>query len=145
MSQHRPLDPRIVNISIDGNVFNRVLGTEIDSRIDRLERLEAVGAINFVIAGGIRDEVLNPATPERKQAVVRPKIFNLRPALNSSQIQDRRTVATVLQGNAKPETHAADASHLSEAAETGCGYFITHDQRALFKSGGNWRRLFRRA
>jgi predicted nucleic acid-binding protein len=28
---------------------------------------------------------------------------------------------------------AADASHLSGAAETGCAYFITHDKRMLAK------------
>jgi hypothetical protein len=32
-----------------------------------------------------------------------------------------------------PGAHVADASHLSEAAETGCGYFITHDNRILKK------------
>jgi hypothetical protein len=32
-----------------------------------------------------------------------------------------------------PDAHVADASHLSEAAETGCGYFITHDNRILKK------------
>ncbi len=35
--------------------------------------------------------------------------------------------------NAQPGTHADDASHLSEAAETGCSYFITHDGRILRK------------
>ena len=39
----------------------------------------------------------------------------------------------MLQGNARPDKHAADASHLSEAAETGCAYFITHDMRILDK------------
>jgi predicted nucleic acid-binding protein len=38
-----------------------------------------------------------------------------------------------MQGNADASTHAADASHLSEAIETGCGYFITHDNRILKK------------
>jgi len=41
----------------------------------------------------------------------------------------------ILQGNAKAKTHAADASHLSEAAETGCAYFITNDWRILKKRG----------
>jgi hypothetical protein len=38
-----------------------------------------------------------------------------------------------LKGNSKPGTHSADASHLSEAAETGCCYFITNDKRILKK------------
>jgi predicted nucleic acid-binding protein len=55
--------------------------------------------------------------------------------LIASQRDDRRRVAAVLQGNAQPGKHAADASHLSEAAETGCAYFITHDKRILAKRG----------
>lgn len=50
-----------------------------------------------------------------------------------SQHDERRRVAAVLQGNARPGKHAADASHLSEAAETGCAYFVTHDKRILDK------------
>jgi len=95
--------------------------------------LSGGGAINFVIAGGIRDEVLHPATPIEKKAVVIPQIYNLRPSRNSQQEAERRAVAAILQGNAKPETHAADASHLSEAAETGCAYFVTEDARILRK------------
>jgi predicted nucleic acid-binding protein len=38
-----------------------------------------------------------------------------------------------MQGNARPGAHRADASHLSEAAETGCSYFITYDRRILGK------------
>ena len=64
-----------------------------------------------------------------------PQIFNLRPALNSAQRADRARVLAILQGNARAGKHAADASHISEAAETGCGYFITHDQRILDKRG----------
>jgi hypothetical protein len=64
---------------------------------------------------------------------VLPKIFNLRPDLNSTQQAERRLIYAILQGNAKPNKHAADASHLSEAAETGCCYFITNDLRFLNK------------
>ncbi len=42
-------------------------------------------------------------------------------------------VRAILQGNAGPHRHQADASHLSEAAETGCAYFITNDRRILKK------------
>jgi hypothetical protein len=44
-------------------------------------------------------------------------------------------VLAILQGNARPGKHEVDALHLSEAAETGCGYFITHDKRMLDKRG----------
>jgi hypothetical protein len=45
----------------------------------------------------------------------------------------RRRVGTIMRGNAEPGKHAADASHLLEAAETGCCYFITEDARILKK------------
>ncbi len=60
-----------------------------------------------------------------------PQIFNLRPELISGQRAERRRVAEMLQGNTQPGTHAADTSHLSEASETGCSYFVTHDRRIL--------------
>lgn len=48
--------------------------------------------------------------------------------------QDLRfKVRVILQGNAAPGRHAADASHLCEAVESGCGYFITNDKRILRK------------
>ena len=62
-----------------------------------------------------------------------PQIFNLRPGLTSGQRVERRRVAEILRGNVQPGAHADDASHLSEAAETGCSYFITHDGRILRK------------
>jgi hypothetical protein len=110
----RPLDPRRSNVSIDGNVLNRGGSNEADRRIDRLLRLSNEGVINFVIGGGIRDEVLHPATPDEKKAVVVTQIFNLRPGRNSQQEADRRAVAAILQGNSKPETHTADASLKSD-------------------------------
>jgi hypothetical protein len=65
------------------------------------------------------------------QLAVLPQIFNLRPGLNRGQHDTRRRIGAVLQGNARPETHAADASHLAEAAETGWGFFIARDSRKI--------------
>ena len=62
-----------------------------------------------------------------------PRIFNLRPGLNTAEQEARRRVAIILQGSARPRKHARHASHVSEAAETGCGYFITEDARILRK------------
>ena len=78
--------------------------------------------------------IQHPRTPDDVRAAFAPQIFNLQPGLNSSQWDTRRRVQAILQGNAKPDKHKADASHLSEAAETGCAYFITHDKRILDKS-----------
>jgi hypothetical protein len=89
--------------------------------------------LHVVLAGGVRQEVQHPDTPARKKEAMLPQIFNLRPGLTSEQHVQRGHVARILQGNAQPSTHVADASHLSEASETGCSYFITHDRRVLRK------------
>ena len=81
----------------------------------------------------VRAEVQNPHTPTDVQDAVLPRIFNLQPGLNTSEQEARRRIALILQGSARYGKHAADASHLSEAAETGCAYFITEDARILGK------------
>jgi len=108
-------------------------GTTKDRFIERFCGLLSARVIRVVVAGGVRGEVQHQRTPEGVKAIVLPQIFNLRPGLTASQQADRRRVQTILRGNALPGKHIADASHLSEAAETGCGYFITHDRRILRK------------
>ena len=132
-TNRRPLDPRKCNIAIDANALDRD-GTNRDCLVDRFNKLSSEGQIRVVLAGGVRSEIQHPRTPDDVRAAFAPQIFNLQPGLNSSQWDTRRRVQAILQGNAKPDKHKADASHLSEAAETGCAYFITHDKRILDKS-----------
>jgi hypothetical protein len=127
-----PLDPRICNIALDANALD-FDGNPRDALVTRFRKLMDDRELNVVIAGGVRGEVQHPNTPAHVRADMLPQIFNLQAGLNTSQQSERQQVAVILQGNAKPGRHAADASHLSEAAETGCGYFITNDQRILDK------------
>lgn len=129
---HRPLDPRICNIGVDANALDRN-GSARDGLIDRFLKLRSAGDLTVVIAGGVRTEVQHPNTPGDVKDIILPQIFNLRPGLNPPQQAARRKVQAILQGNARPGAHAADASHLSEAAEVGCAYFITQDKRILNK------------
>ena len=133
-SNHRPLDPRKCNIAVDANALDRD-GTARDRLVDRFNELSSGRRIRAVVARGVRSEIQHPRTPDHVKAAVLPQIFNLRPGLNAPQEAARHSVQAILQGNAKPGRHAADASHLSEAAETGCAYFITHDKRILDKRG----------
>ena len=129
---HCPLDPRKQNIGHDANALDRD-GTDRDRLVARFHELLASRVFRLVVAGGVRDEVQHPHTPDHVKAAVLPQIFNLRIGLNSSQAMERQRVQAIIQGNARPGKHDADASHLSEAAETGCTYFITHDNRILGK------------
>jgi hypothetical protein len=131
MAQHQ-LNPRICNISLDANALDRD-GTARDALVDRMDALIATRELNIVMAGGVRAEVQHPNTPQHVQQTVLPQIFNLRAGLNSGQSAERARVANILRGNAAATKHAADASHLSEAAETGCAFFITEDKRILSK------------
>ena len=130
----RALDPRRSNIALDANAIDRD-GTVRDDLVDRFLSMRAAQVFNVVIAAGVRQEVMNIATPDGVKKEILPRFFNLQPELIPSQHNDRRRVREVLQGNAKPGKHAADASHLSEAAEVGCAFFITHDARILDKRG----------
>jgi predicted nucleic acid-binding protein len=126
------LDPRKTNVAIDANALDHK-GGERDALVDRFNAAVKSGTVTVVVAAGVRDELRHPRTPSDAKDAVLPQIYNLRPGLNAAQREVRRQVAIILQGNAKPGTHAADASHISEAAETGCAYFITEDKRMLGK------------
>ncbi|HXB80675.1 MAG TPA: type II toxin-antitoxin system VapC family toxin [Bradyrhizobium sp.] len=127
-----PLNPRRTNIGVDANALD-LDGSARDDLVRRFCAMSDAQELIVVVAAGVRNEVQNPKTPSNVQVAVLPQIFNLRPGLTSGQQEERRRLARILQGNADPSTHAADASHLSEAVETGCGYFITHDNRILKK------------
>jgi hypothetical protein len=131
MVRHQ-LDPRKCNIALDANALDRD-GTARDALVDRMTALIATRELNIVMAGGVRAEIQHPNTPLHVQQTVLPHVFNLRAGLNSGQSAERTRVANVLRGNAGAARHAADASHLSEAAETGCAFFVTEDKRILSK------------
>jgi hypothetical protein len=126
-----PLDPRICNIAIDANALDRD-GSGKDRLVDRFQALSDDDRFVVVVAGGVRDEVMNPRTPASVRKAVAEKVYNLRQEGGVDQ-ELRRKVRAILRGNAQPGQHDADASHLCEAAEAGCGYFITEDQRILCK------------
>jgi predicted nucleic acid-binding protein len=130
----RPLDPRRVNVTIDANALDKD-GAGRDALVDRLLALREADKIRFVIPAGVREEVQHPRTPQGVKDAVLPEIFTIPTGLNSQEQDFRRRVAAALQGNAAPGKHAADAYHLAEAAKYG-GYFITHDERVLKRSGG---------
>ena len=111
---HRPLDPRRVNVALDTNALNRD-GSPRDALVDRLIALIDGGEVNVVLGGLVRKEASDPRTPSVVRDAMMPRIFNLQPGLIDAQKERRRKVAAIMQGNAQPETHAADAQHLCEA------------------------------
>ncbi|MBI1649993.1 hypothetical protein [Hyphomicrobium sulfonivorans] len=132
MNTRHSIDPRNANIACDANALDYTGGVA-DLLVDRFRILLSEGRLRLVVAAGVRDEVQNPRTPTSIQEAIVPQIFNLRPRLTLSQQDSRFKVRVILQGNAAPGRHAADALHISEASEAGCAYFITNDKRILRK------------
>ena len=129
MASHQ-LDPRKCNIALDANALDRD-ATARDVLVDRISELIEMRTLSIVLAGGVRAEIGHSHTPERIKRELLPQIFNQRPSLTCDQKTQRQKVAGIIQGNSSGSKHAADASHLSEAEETGCVYFVTEDQRIL--------------
>lgn len=120
----RPLDPRKINTLFDANAFD-----QSSSEVDRLLALKANGKINLIAPSGVRTETQHPHTPAAVREIVSAQIFSLPVELNSSERQLLNQIRGILQGNASPLKHDADARHIFDAAKYGGGYFITHDQR----------------
>jgi hypothetical protein len=118
------------NIGLDANTLDRD-GTSRDALVSRFEKLIEIDEISVVLAGGVRDEINHVHTLQSVKAKMLPRIFNLRATLNSEQTRVRTQVRNILRGNALAGKHDADASHIAEAAETGCGFFVTEDARIL--------------
>lgn len=123
----RPLDPRIVNVVFDANTFNRDGGPE-DAAVDRLLELGRSRKITLIMPWSVRPEIEDPRTPAHVQKAALPQFFSYQVGQNTAEQALQRQVRAILQGNATPGRHDADAQHVVEAAKYG-GYFITHDRR----------------
>lgn len=132
---HRPLDPRKVNVLVDANAFNRD-GTDKDRLVDRVLKLIGDGEIIVVAPHGVRNEVQDSGSPTQVQQAFASQLFTISTDLIRQERHSRLEIEAGLQGNAKPGKHAADASHLFEAAKYG-GYFITHDERILKRAASS--------
>jgi predicted nucleic acid-binding protein len=128
------LDPRVSNIGLDSGSLDSH-GPVRSLLVNRFCELVRDGTFKVVIARGVRDEISHPNTPNKVKGLFFPRIYNRCPELIASQREQRLMVKEILRGNARSGTHDADASHLSEAAEIGCSYFVTYDNRVLDKRG----------
>ena len=124
---HRPLDPRIVNVTLDANAFDRQGGPE-DAQVDRLLELWNSEQIRLVVPASVRTETLNPRTPASIRDLILQQIHTLTVEQSPGERDLYLRVREILQGNATPGKHDSDARHVVEAAKYG-GYFITHDRR----------------
>jgi hypothetical protein len=117
-------------VAVDANALDRD-GTERDALVDRFWKGAEAGAFTLLVPGGVRAELLHPETPGALRDLALSRPAPLRAAPTHEQKLDRIRVRAILRGDAPSGKHEADALHLSEAAEAGCAFFITHDRRIL--------------
>ncbi len=120
-------------VGLDANALDP--NPKRDEAIARFMALASAGRLNIVLGNGVRAELMR-ADPAGISgtilALARHAPAPGRP-LSAAQHIARIRVRAILSGNARPEKHAADALHVSEAAEAECTYFVTYDSRILRK------------
>ena len=122
-------DPPLV--VIDANVFDRI-GPGDDERARAFRRLIDAGRLRLVVPAGVATEVAHPRTPATTRASLQAPVLP-RVRRTAREEIDRIRVRAILRGDGRPGKHDADAGHLSDAAESGCSFFVTADGKLLRK------------
>jgi hypothetical protein len=135
----RPLDPRKCNVTIDNNALDRD-GTARDLLIERLLELQRSRKVNIVVPQGVRREAQHPNTPAYVREEISSKIFTRPTELTAQELQERRRVELVLQGNGKAGKSICDARHLFEAGEVRWRLLRNKRQRNLGQEDQSRRR-----
>ena len=127
--RRRPRTGGHVRVFLDNNALDRT-DEPRSVLVDRFLELWNAG-LEVIKPHGVVREAQHPNTPPEVANLMVSGIFTVPTGLNSDEVRLRRAIATVLQGNANPGRHAADADHLAEASKYGASHFITHDRRIL--------------
>ncbi len=99
--------------------------------MDRFAAGAAAGRFRVLLVGGVRAELAHPRTPAAVREAVLPFEPTPRPAATHAGKLARIRLRAILRGEGETDRHDADAAHLADAAEAGCGWFVTHDKRIL--------------
>jgi hypothetical protein len=123
----RPIDPCICNALFDANAFDPHR-TPDDPAVARLLELARNGKLLLLSPWSVGQETQHPNTPTAVKKAALSTIFTVKVGQTRSEQERYQRIRKILQGNAKPGKHDADARHLAEAEKYG-SYFITHDDR----------------
>ena len=119
---------RLAPIGLDANALDPN-GTARDAMIERFRALADAGCLRIVLVEGVKRELDDARTPARLRAAW-PEAEPVRPPPPTAARHIARIrVRAILRGDTLSDRHDADAAHLCDAAEAGCGYFLTHDKR----------------
>lgn len=125
-------DPKYCQTFYDANALDR----DEPGRSPMVDRLLGLGderKISLIMPHSVQTEIQHPRTPSNVQRDASDQIFTIQTDKYSEEIERARKILAVIQGNAKPGRHDADAAHIAELLKYGGGFLITHDERLLKK------------
>lgn len=129
----RRVDPRIVNTFLDAHVLDRLGGLE-DAVVEELLETGLDRGVVLHLPHSVKAEIEHPNTPADVKRRATSLIYSVPVQLTEGERKLHQKVRSIIQGNAKPGKHNADAFHLVESAKYGGGYFLTNDTRLLRKA-----------
>ena len=124
----RRVDPRCFNSFIDAHMLDRAGGPE-EAAVDRILALYDESKIGVLLPHSVKREIEHPNTPAAVKDRSRRFVYTEPVSLTAPEQEQHAKARALLQGNAQPGRHAADAFHVVESAKYGGGYFITLDTR----------------
>jgi hypothetical protein len=133
------LDPDFGNNFIDANALDYTGGPE-DAAVDKILSLVRDERVRLLLPYSVKKEIEHPNTPPEVKHRVSGLIYSMPVTLTAPEKVTHQRIRDLIQGNAKPGTHDADAFHLVEAAKYG-RHFITRDARILGKGRAIWDAL----
>ncbi len=120
------------SIAVDANALDRD-GSARDALVAALLAAASEGRLRLLVPDGVAAEMRHPRAPAAIRALAEAAPPPRSVPLTPRQHIDRIRVRAVMRGDGRPGKHDADASHLSWAAEAGCGVFLTRDGKILRK------------
>ena len=124
-------NPKRSNNFLDTCAFDPKVPAEA-SCAQKIRELSNEGKILLILSNTNQKELEHSNTPIDVLAEARAMIHTLPVQLTSEELIKRTKIYEILTGNAKPQAHYADATHIVESTKYG-GCFITTDKRILNK------------
>lgn len=123
------LDPKFGNNFIDANALHYQGGPE-DEVIAKILALAGDRRFTLLLPHSVKQEIEHPNTPADVKRRASGLIYSIPVNLTAQENATHKKIRDLIQGNAKPGKHDADAFHLVESAKYG-RHFITNDRRLL--------------
>lgn len=126
------IDPWFTNSSLDTCVLNSASLVEA-SAVKEILCLQNEMGLSLIVSHSTKREFDHPNTPREVKMETSSKTCTVPVELNPQEMTIKRKLHSLIVGNGKASTYAADAEHIFEAQKYG-SYFLTEDRRLLGKA-----------